>query len=107
MENSTIIDSKNYVISSAESSVAEISYDGNKNIQYLPASPYSIFPNLTVLSAANCSIKEISNLNFKMLYKLEKIKLPHNQLEEILSDTFDGLDQLIFLDLGKTNFQLH
>jgi hypothetical protein len=68
---------------------------------YLPDSPSEQFPYLQGYSAYRSSVKEISHANFKNLKQLRMLWLSGNQIEKINSNTFNDLESLEWLYLGK------
>lgn len=108
MERSTLIDSKNFWISSDRNeSVEGFHCNGNHKIEYLPNDFAEKLPNLIILNAGDCSIKAISQKNFKGLNKLRALNLVYNKIRNIHDDTFDGLPELevIWLCKRKTSFK--
>jgi len=99
MKSRTSVDSPDTTISSAsDTSVGGIILDSNKQIRFLPFEIYKSYPNLIVLNAHHCSIKAISNDNFKNLKHLRHIGMESNPITIIPSDVFKGLESLEFLD---------
>lgn len=106
MNNNTVTDADDLKIATTRDlAVGGLRFDNNKNIQFLPILVYRTFPNLQVLVAANCSLREISKKNFQQLNKLEKLRLEKNMIEKISSDTFEGLVQLEKIYLSKFQVQ--
>jgi Leucine rich repeat len=126
----TSIDSPNISMFTRDNTMETIAMEHNKKIFYLPDKIGDAYPNLKVIRASNCSIKDISwksfkgltelkelhlyfnqiekiaSGTFKVLKKLEILYLHNNQFEKIQSDMFDGLKNLIHLSLGLiTNIQ--
>lgn len=86
---SAVIDSKNFSITSdRDETVGGFHATLNKNLKYLPINLGAKFPNLLALFAGECSIKEVSKINFKGLGKLQHLFLHHNQIEQIDDGTF-------------------
>lgn len=77
---------------------------GNRGIEYLPIEVYKNFPKLGFYWAGSCAITEISKKNFEQLKNLQWIALQDNQIERILSNTFEGLDELRQVFLGNYFF---
>lgn len=100
MAETTSIDEKSVSISTRDDSIVALSFEGNKNIFYLPILTAQKFKNLLGYSASYCSIKEISKRNFEKLGELEVLGLSSNQIEFILNDTFEDLESLQKLYLG-------
>lgn len=105
MQNLTAIDSLGFTISSPRDETLEVLrlYD-NKKIQFLPEEVYKQFPNLFMYKAYNCSIKEVSKINFKLLPKLRLLDLSRNQIERIESNTFEDLAAVQMISLCEKNF---
>jgi Leucine rich repeat len=103
MRVTTSIDSpETIIISSAfDSSMGGLRFDHNKQVYYLPENVGEKFPNLLAHYASFCNVKEISKKHFKNLSKLKFLGLDHNQIETILSDTFEDLIELEILWLSK------
>lgn len=74
---------------------------GNKNIKFLPVNIHKNFPNLMALEASQCSIELLTKENLQGLSELKMLWLHHNQIEEIRSDTFQGLVSLEWIHLGE------
>lgn len=107
-DESTVIDSDDYTIYNAKNeTVTSMSLDDNKKVEFLPIRVFQSFPNIDSYSATSCSIREISKENFEGLLDLSVISLMGNQILMILSNTFQGLPVLNFLDLREIhlNFQ--
>lgn len=95
MGNKTVINATNFVIAELrDEGVGGISFDGNKQIEYLPYKIHQQLPNLFKYQASNCSIKQITKENFEKLNRLEKISLSSNQIQKINGNTFERLDKL-------------
>lgn len=102
MHSYTTIKDIGYTISdSFNDAIRGISFDNNRNIDFLPNSPHQNFPKLTSYSAIRCSIKEISKANFEKLHWLTRISLFDNQIYAVLSDTFKDLTELQRISLSK------
>jgi Leucine rich repeat len=99
-----VIDSPGYSISNRDDSIEALHLDINKLVFYLPEKVDTNFKNLVIYEANGCSIKNISNQNFKGLIKLCALLLENNQIEKILSDTFKDLKELQYLWLSKKIF---
>lgn len=98
------------VISSSDTSIADakdetvdalyvINY--NLNVKFLPINVHAKFPNIKLIHAVGCSIKEISKKNFANLDQLKSIVLNSNEITMVPSDTFQGLLQLAVINLGE------
>lgn len=107
MYYTTSIDAPNATISKRDDSITGMQFFNNKNIQYLPIEVSEKFPNLLIHDATLCSIKEISRINFEGLGKVYYVRLGHNQIEKITSETFIDLESLEMLDLRKKIKKLH
>lgn len=102
MNESTVINSSDFTISSfRDESIARLDFFSNRNIFYLPVNVSESFPKLSFYNAQNCSIKFISNKNFKGMFELKKLYLDNNGIEKICSDTFEDSLVLEWLTLGK------
>jgi Leucine rich repeat len=73
----------------------------NRKVTHLPENVVEKFPKLKGYAAISCSVKEISQLNFKGL-NLTVLNLRDNQIEKIAIDTFKDLVNLEFLNLCKS-----
>lgn len=105
MTKTTSIPSKDYMISSeADTNMGIIRFDNNKKISYLPIKIAETFPNINKIYASSCSIKEVSNENFKNLSKLKFLFLGNNEIKKISRNTFEGLTSLESLGLSKKEF---
>lgn len=97
-----VIDSTGFVIASWKNeNVKAITFASRKRIKYLPGGVGEKFPNLLIYNACNCSIKSISNVNFKGAQKLVILSLRDNEIEKIQVGTFDDLPSLEVIDLSK------
>jgi Leucine rich repeat len=85
-------------------SVTGINSERNKNIQFLPENVYEVFPNLEGYNSHACAIKIISKANFQGLNKLKDLNLHTNQIEMLISDSFQDLTSLNLLQLRKKIF---
>lgn len=102
MRSYTVIKDITYTISDLfNNEIFTIDLSENQNIEFLPILLHQKFPNITSYEAARCSIKEISKRNFESLFQLWKVELQENQIYAVLSDTFEGLFNLNYLDLSK------
>lgn len=102
MTKTTSIPSKDYTISSEpDANMGIIRFDNNKKISYLPTKIAEKFPNVNKIYASSCSIKEVSNENFKSLSKLKALFLGNNEITKINKNTFEGLTSLEALGLSK------
>lgn len=80
-----------------------IFFNSNKKILFLPIGVGEEYPYFRAYFAFSCSIKKISQANFKEMRKLAYLNLADNQIEKIHSDTFRDLENLEKLWLGKKN----
>lgn len=102
----TSINSKHYTISTHCNTIEALNFSDNKKISYLPVYVGENFPNLLVYDASSCTIKEISNQNFKSFRRLKQMFLENNQIEMIQNEAFDELTNLELLWLGERNVTL-
>lgn len=92
---SSAINSTDFAITSSKNELVEVLIaDRNFKVFYLPNNMGEKFPNLLVVAARICSIKQISKDVFKGLNKLKVLSLGHNKIEKIDRDTFDYLPAL-------------
>ena len=101
MQEKTSISSADYRIDTKDTRIAGLSFRSNKKIKFLPVQISRAFPNLLVLSARICSISEVSKENFEGLKYLRFLYLDGNQIVKILADTFEDLESLEKVGLGK------
>lgn len=100
--NSSVIDSKDFLITSDRDETVEVFYAfGSKKLEFLPRNLGEKFPNLLGLNAAHCSITEISKESFKELGKLLKLRLYGNQIEKFVDDTFEYIPAIVKVHLGE------
>ena len=85
----------------ADGSVSELKFEPNKNVQYLPTYVHEKFPKVKKILAADLALLDIHNKNFRYLSYLTYIDLNGNQIEIVLSDTFNEIWRLLYLDLSK------
>lgn len=105
MKWKTEINASNSVVSELkDEEVGCIDLSDNEKIEYLPYKIFMQFPNLVYYWAKGCSIKQISAHNFEKLVKLQEIRLWRNKILKISGDTFMGLENLWFVDLGEFEF---
>lgn len=98
----TVIDTVNVTIEGVEmGDINEISFDNNKQIEFLPVDVYKKFPNLRLYYAQNASVKAISALNFERMMNLKVLFLEGNQIESIPNFCFEGLIKLTSVILSK------
>lgn len=97
----TTINSHGYEISKSDETVETLDFDGNTKIRYLPVKAGEKFPNLLVIAAGSCSLKEVSKINFDNMIKLRELLLYSNEIKKISSNTFEDLASLEILDLRK------
>jgi acid phosphatase class B len=113
MDGTTKIDSLGFaIVSTKDETVAAIQFARNKKVFFLPEKANEKFPNLVLYSANECSIKAISKINFKGLKNLKSLYLYQNQIEKILSDTFEDLTSLKEIELRErkipfSSFQIY
>lgn len=102
MNEMTVINETNVPIYTSQSSnIRHLIFTANHNIQYLPVKIYKAFPELVVIEANSCEIKEISRKNFKNLRLLKVLKLSSNQITTIEGGIFDENPILTHIDLSK------
>lgn len=102
MKDATTITRDDTAIATLQDLEIVVLYFGfNHEIYFLPVSVNETFPNLKNLEARYCSLRFISKKNFEGLFKLEYLDLEENFIEKIESDTFDGLDNLKYVNLGR------
>lgn len=83
-------------------SVEVLDLSSNANIFFLPVGVAEAFPDLKDFQASSCySISKIFKKNFLGLSKLEGIFLSRNFIQTIPSNTFEGLQNLRRISLGK------
>lgn len=83
------------------SNVDAILFDNNAEVQFLPENIYKKFPNLERISGESAAVKTISALNFEKLLYLKFLNLQGNRIEYIPNDCFEGLLNLIEINLCK------
>lgn len=122
MDETTVIDSDDFVFQKTDETINEVYTDYNFLIQYLPRNMYEQYPKLVSIrylflvhillvftlvcaffSVWYCSLLAVSKDNFQKLTKLRRIALNHNKLKVIQNDTFEDLVNLewLFLDNNK------
>jgi Leucine rich repeat len=99
IEEATVINTQDVTIAPRDKSITGLYMSENKKIVLLPVRVAQTFPNLLAYSAERCTIKRIWKKNFVRLKKLKQLVLNHNQIERIISGTFEDLIslQLLFL----------
>jgi leucine-rich repeat and immunoglobulin-like domain-containing nogo receptor-interacting protein len=95
----TSIESPNITMFTRDNSMETLAMEHNKKIFYLPNKIGDAYPNLIILRAANCSIKEISRQNFKIMTELKEMHLNLNQIEKIATGAFKDLKKLELINL--------
>lgn len=101
-ENSTTIDSRDFLISNAyDHEVLNLIMNGKTAVEFLPVFVNLKFPNLGTYHADHCNISEISRMNFANLTKLREISLAGNRIEIVLKNTFEGLVLLEKINLSE------
>lgn len=99
---STVIDSSDFLITSArDKTVNGFRAFNNKKLEHLPENLGEKFPNLLILFAGYCSIREISKESFRGLGNLRFLDLEKNKIERIDDDTFDFIPAVERIDLGE------
>lgn len=88
---------------SLNESVTELRMVRNKKIEFLPQDISVPFPNLRIVDAFGCSVKEVTKQSFYGLTKVQKIVLDDNKIEKIVENSFDDLTELnlLYLDNNK------
>lgn len=71
----TAFNEPNVAISNDDESIGGLDFDGNKKIEFLPIKVDKSCPNLRGCAARNCSIKEVSKINFNEMNKLQALAL--------------------------------
>jgi Leucine rich repeat len=104
MDQKTTIYSPGALMSTNDWSMNGLMMNLNKKVHYLPDFVAEQFPNLLAITAFNCSIRQVSNKNFKGLIKLRFLDLGSNKLEKIQRETFEELSHLKVLKLSKKTF---
>lgn len=100
-ENSTTIDSPDFLISNAHDyEVLNLFIGGSSDVSFLPIYVNFKFPNLGTYHADHCNIGEISSMNFANLTKIREISLAGNRIEMVLKNTFEGLVLLEKINLS-------
>lgn len=100
--HSTVIDSTDFLITSARDAVVGGFYaHKNQKLEHLPKNFGEKFPNLIALSARFCSIKQIRKENFKGLNRLRGLWINSNQIEKIDDNTFDYIPAMETINLGE------
>lgn len=101
MRTTTSINEPDVTISTKDESVHGLVLYYNKKIFHLPIQVDETFPNLLAYTAHDCgNIKQVSKKHFRGLTKLKFLSLEENQIELIMSETFDELTSLEVLRLG-------
>lgn len=105
MDEETIIDSQAFVIDSfKDETIAALDFTENEKIFYLPILVDEVFPNVLVLAATSCSIKEVRRENLQNLRKLKHLWLRNNEIEELDSEAFQDLVSLRGVDFSNNEF---
>lgn len=71
-----------------------------KNIQHLPE-VNKFVRNVIQYTAKKTSVKTIARENFKGMFWLEFLFLSSNLIETVQKNTFQGLERIRYIDLGK------
>jgi Leucine-rich repeat (LRR) protein len=101
MNTTTSINSREATISLRDEAITGLNLYFNKKVVFLPKKIAEVFPNLLVINAQNCSLKEVTKENFKDLKSLTHLVLKNNRIEAIADSTFEDLTNLKILFLGK------
>lgn len=105
MDKTTLINQTNVTIANVDDSFKGLSFEGNKNIRFLPVQVAEKIPNLLTYNARKCSVEDVSKENFKGLNKLKILHLAHNQIVVVPIDVFSDLSDLKALFLSE-NFKV-
>lgn len=89
------------IYTSRSKSLRNLIFNNNQNIQYLPVKIYKPFPEIVSIEAENCRIQEISQSNFRKLYRMKILKLNRNLITTIEFGTFSDNKELQLIDLSK------
>lgn len=95
----TINESDNFLITSDRDETIEGFNAGGKG--KLEQNIGDKFPNLVVLDADSCSIKNITKENFRGLNKLRQLRLDNNEIETIDDDTFGFIPAVEYILLSE------
>lgn len=105
MTKTTVVDSRDTTISATkDDTLKALNFWSNTKISYLPVEIHKSFPNLIMMDAGHCSLKEITKANFEKLGKLQELLMCCNQIERIDGDTFKDSPLLEYLGLGDYYF---
>lgn len=103
MREKTIINDIDFTVTDKmDRDVTVIDFSSNKKVEFLPVQLSQIFPHLKLYKASSCSIREITKSNFVGLRRLGGLELPENQIYAIRSDTFEGLHELLQINLSES-----
>lgn len=101
VKKDTIIDGDNYFITSTENNIVQvINFSNNSNVNYLISNLYHVFPSTIIYDATNCSIQQLTHLDFKGLYALQYIHLTANKIKALPRDIFKDNFLLQTVKLG-------
>lgn len=95
----TVIDSDDFLITSDQDETIEGFNAGGKG--KLQQNIGAKFPNLVVLDAESCSIKNITKEDFRGLHKLRQLRLDNNEIETIDDDTFGFIPAVEYILLSE------
>lgn len=101
MNEKTAINTSGIEIFSKNLRVRNLTMSSNPRIFYLPENVHKSFPNLVILEAENCRIKEISKNNFRGLTRLKILKLAFNMIASIDAGIFYDNRELQYIDLSE------
>jgi Leucine-rich repeat (LRR) protein len=73
----------------------------NELLEYLPLEMAINFPNINLIRAEECSIKELSKASMEGLTNLKFLDLDDNFITTLLTDTLSSLVNLERIDLGE------
>lgn len=102
MREKTIISDIDFTVTDKKDrDVTVIDFSSNKKVEFLPVQLSQNFPHLKFYKASSCSIREIMKSNFAGLRRLGGLELPENQIYAISSNTFEGLHELMQINLSE------
>lgn len=103
------IDNVGFVISSDRNlSLQGLSIKNNKLVKFLPENIARKFPGLKALEVVETQLELVSEVNFKLLKKLQFLHLPRNRIDTINKSSFKHLVNLEYLNLyGNRIEHLH
>lgn len=94
------------IIASARDSLVEgLSITDSRNVTFIPHNLADVFPALTAVEVARCSVKTVYENHFKNLWKLRLLSLSRNQIDYVSSEAFNDLYSLEYLFLAFNKIQ--